>query len=54
VIIEKGLTEEDLFWDPDVRETDEQVVERAKLVLDVIFEQDEQCEPNSFLSSICG
>lgn len=54
VIIEKGFTEEDVFWDPDVRETTEQVIERTKMVLDVIFEHDERCDPNSFLSSICG
>ena len=54
MIIEKGFTEEDVLWDPDVRETKKQVTERAKLVLDVIFEHDEPCEPNSFLSSICG
>ena len=54
MIIEKGFTEEDAFWDPDVHETKKQVVERARLALDVIFEHDEPCEPNSFFFSICG
>jgi len=35
---ETGFTEEDLLWDPDVRETEANVVERARRVLDCIFE----------------
>ena len=54
MIIEKGFKEEDVLWDPDVRETEEQVVERAKLVLEVIFEHDDPCEPNSFLFTFCS
>ncbi|KAL0567180.1 putative phosphoglycerate mutase pmu1 [Marasmius crinis-equi] len=36
--IEKGFTEEDELWTPDVRESDAHVAGRAKSVLDVIFE----------------
>ncbi|KAF9262314.1 phosphoglycerate mutase-like protein [Marasmius fiardii PR-910] len=35
--IEKGFTEEDELWTPDVRESDEHAVIRATSVLDVIF-----------------
>jgi len=35
---ETGFSEEDLLWDPDVRETKADVVERARRALDYIFE----------------
>lgn len=39
---EEGLTEEDETWDPEVRETYEEVDIRAKKVLDMIFDNDEE------------
>ncbi|KAF8998679.1 histidine phosphatase superfamily [Cyathus striatus] len=36
--IEDGLTEEDELWHPDIRETKSQIAERAKNVLDSIFD----------------
>ena len=54
MIIEEGFTEEDVVWNPDVQETKEQIIKRARLVLDVIFEHDEPCEPHFLFSSICG
>lgn len=33
-----------MLWDPDVRETKAQVKERARKVLNMIFEHDEPCE----------
>jgi len=38
--VDEGMTEEDELWKTDVRETHEQVAQRAKLVLDHIFEHD--------------
>ncbi|KAF8064321.1 histidine phosphatase superfamily [Lyophyllum atratum] len=40
--IEQGFTEEDLLWDSDLRETKALLADRAKLVLDHIFENDEE------------
>ncbi|KDQ16130.1 hypothetical protein BOTBODRAFT_130372 [Botryobasidium botryosum FD-172 SS1] len=37
---EEGFTEEDLLWDPDVRETDAEFAVRARAALDVIFTAD--------------
>ncbi|KAF8138873.1 histidine phosphatase superfamily [Boletus edulis] len=39
---EEGFIEEDEIWDPDVRETFEEVDVRAKKVLDMIFDKDEE------------
>ncbi|PFH53324.1 hypothetical protein AMATHDRAFT_187957 [Amanita thiersii Skay4041] len=38
--IEDGFTEEDELWDPNIRETRDQVVQRAKAMIDTIFETD--------------
>ncbi|GLB44500.1 putative phosphoglycerate mutase family protein [Lyophyllum shimeji] len=40
--IETGFTEEDELWDPDVRETKAHIADRAKMVLDHIFEHDKE------------
>ncbi|KAG6910358.1 hypothetical protein DXG01_011073, partial [Tephrocybe rancida] len=40
--IEPGFTEEDLLWDPEVRETKAQLAGRAKVVLDQIFQDDNE------------
>ncbi|KAF5376673.1 hypothetical protein D9615_007906 [Tricholomella constricta] len=40
--IEPGFTEEDLLWDPDVRENKPHIAERAKRVLDHIFTHDKE------------
>jgi len=37
---EEGFEEEDKLWDPEIRETKSQVAERARRVLDYIFEKD--------------
>lgn len=37
---EDGFQEEDKLWDPKIRETQNQVDERAREVLDHIFEKD--------------
>jgi hypothetical protein len=39
-IIEDGFSELDELWDPTVRETEKQVAERARKVLDVVFLND--------------
>jgi hypothetical protein len=39
-IIEDGFTELDELWSPTVRESEEQVAERARKVLDVVFQND--------------
>ena len=39
-IIEDGFTELDELWSPTVRESEAQVVERARKVLDVVFQND--------------
>jgi len=39
-IIELGLTELDELWSPTVRESEAQVAERARKVLDVVFQND--------------
>ena len=39
-IFEDGFTELDELWSPTVRESEAQVVERARKVLDVIFQND--------------
>lgn len=41
-LIEDGFTEEDALWKPDVRESWDDVDVRAKAVLDMIFENDEE------------
>ncbi|KAI6152367.1 histidine phosphatase superfamily [Pisolithus tinctorius] len=41
-LIEDGFTEEDELWKPDVRESWDDVDVRAKAVLDMIFENDEE------------
>ncbi|KAI9574307.1 histidine phosphatase superfamily [Boletus coccyginus] len=41
-LFEEGLTEEDETWDPELRETYEEVDIRAKKVLDMIFDNDEE------------
>lgn len=38
--IEEGFTEEDELWKADEHETKEHVAERAKLILDRIFDRD--------------
>ncbi|KAH0580024.1 hypothetical protein H2248_002838 [Termitomyces sp. 'cryptogamus'] len=40
--LEPGFTEEDLLWDPDSRETKEHIADRAKIVLDHIFENNQE------------
>ena len=49
-VIEEGFTEFDELWSPTVRESTKQVAERARKVLDVIFQNDidAQCKTNSF------
>ncbi|KAJ3566660.1 hypothetical protein NP233_g6866 [Leucocoprinus birnbaumii] len=37
---EKGFEEEDVLWDPDVRENKTEVADRARKVLDYIFDKD--------------
>ena len=53
-MIEEGFTELDELWHPTIRESKAQVAERARKVLDVIFEKDTNalCRMNSsfFLS----
>jgi len=39
---EKGFAEDDETWDPDLRETPEEIDVRAKKVLDMIFNDDEE------------
>ena len=39
-MIEEGFTELDELWHPTIRESKAQVAERARKVLDVIFEKD--------------
>ncbi|KIY47419.1 phosphoglycerate mutase-like protein [Fistulina hepatica ATCC 64428] len=39
--IEPGFLEEDELWDPNVRETEQHVVERARVVLNTIFDHPE-------------
>ena len=39
-IIEDGFTELDELWSPTIRESAAQVVERARKVLDVVFQND--------------
>lgn len=39
-MIEESLTEEDELWNPDVRETKEEVASRAREVIDMVFEND--------------
>ena len=39
-IIEDGFTELDELWSPTVRESEKQVAERARKILDVIFQND--------------
>ncbi|KAG9317783.1 histidine phosphatase superfamily [Chiua virens] len=39
---EQGFTEEDECWDPDTRETPEELDARAKKVLDMVFDDDGQ------------
>ncbi|RDB24444.1 hypothetical protein Hypma_008411 [Hypsizygus marmoreus] len=41
-IVERGFSEDDLLWDPDIRETKAHVAERAKDVFDMIFKNDEE------------
>lgn len=46
---EEGFTEEDETWDPEVRETCQELDVRAKKVLDMIFDNDkEQCMSRHF------
>lgn len=40
-MFEDGFTEEDEAWDPVDRETDEQIEARARLVLNEIFEEED-------------
>jgi hypothetical protein len=40
VIIEDALTELDELWSPTVQESEAQVAERARKVLDVVFQND--------------
>ncbi|KAF8621305.1 hypothetical protein AX15_007903 [Amanita polypyramis BW_CC] len=40
--IEKGFTEQDELWSPDIRESSEQVMHRTKQVMDTIFDQDQE------------
>ena len=48
-LFEQGFAEEDETWNPDVRETYEQLNVRAKKVLDMIFDNDqEQCMSEMF------
>ncbi|KAF8559453.1 hypothetical protein OG21DRAFT_736599 [Imleria badia] len=50
---EDGFPEEDETWDPDVRETIEQLAIRAKKVLDMIFDNDEeQCMSGTISGSL--
>ena len=48
-IVEDGLTELDELWSPSVRESKAQVVERARKVLDLVFQNDIDalCKMNS-------
>ena len=48
-IIEDGFTELDELWSPTVRESGAQVTERARKVLDVVFQNDRDalCKMNS-------
>ena len=40
-----NMTEEDELWSPDVRETEEEVKERVRALIERIFETDEgKCE----------
>ena len=39
-VFEEGFTEFDELWDPTTRESTKQVAERARKVLDVIFQKD--------------
>ena len=39
-IIEDGFTELDELWSPTVRESEKQVAERARKILDVVFQND--------------
>jgi hypothetical protein len=50
-IIEDGFTELDELWSPTVRESEVQVAERARKVLDVVFQNDIDglCKMNSIL-----
>ena len=46
---EEGFTEEDETWNPEDRETPEELDIRAKKVLDMIFDNDkEQCMSRTF------
>lgn len=48
-VFEKGFLEEDEPWDPDIRETFGELDIRAKKVLDMIFNDDEeQCAFETF------
>ncbi|KAG9317785.1 histidine phosphatase superfamily [Chiua virens] len=40
---EEGFTEGDVTWDPDIRETFEELDARAKRVLDMVFDDDARC-----------
>ena len=48
-IIEDGFTELDELWSPTVRESEVQVADRARKVLDVVFQNDIDalCKMNS-------
>ena len=51
-MVEAGFTEMDVFWYPDLRESEDEVDFRAKVVLDTIFGGDsdkEQCTSVSTL-----
>lgn len=50
-VIEEGFTELDELWSPTVRESTTQVAERARKVLDDIFQKDidAQCKTNSVI-----
>ncbi|KAF9226834.1 phosphoglycerate mutase-like protein [Gyrodon lividus] len=41
-LFEEGFTEEDLLWEPDHRETHADIDRRARNVLDMIFDNDEE------------
>ena len=47
--IEPGFSEEDLLWDAERRESQTHVKERAKQVLDMMFNNDDEtCKPFYF------
>jgi hypothetical protein len=51
---EEGFEEEDILWDPKVRETKAEVAERARKVLDYVFEKDTSstCEFDDICSGL--